>query len=137
MSKVQDCKLTNVGELPFSYFWGGCNTFSFGIMLCFSEDSEQACHSLVQKKIHLKRLKNFFSFDGTNFKSEASSQFPHFYVLVLGSYRNSPFVTGQNSAINGIKTEILDYEAGEWKQSADYPFTNGNRYVNRAKKVRL
>ena len=81
------------------------------------------------KNAHFKSLKNFSSFDGTNFKSEESSQFPHNSVLVLGSYRNSPFVTGHNSYTNGLKTEILDYEAGEWKQTADYPFSNGDRYV--------
>ena len=78
-------------------------------------------------KAHFKSLENFFfSFDGTNFNSEVSSQFPHRDVLALGSYRNSPFVTGHSS---GLNTEILDYEAGQWKQAADYPFSNGDRYV--------
>ena len=81
------------------------------------------------KENSFKSLINLFSFDGTNFKSEASSQFPHYAVMALGSYRNSPFVTGHSSSVNGLKTEILDYEAGEWKQAADYPFSNGNRYV--------
>ena len=72
---------------------------------------------------------NFFSFDGTNFIAEPSSKFPHFYVLALGSYRNSPFVTGHYSNDNGLKTEILDYEAAKWHQEADYPFSYGNRYV--------
>ena len=78
-------------------------------------------------KAHLNSLNNFFSFDGTNFKSEASSKFPHLYVLALGSYQNSPFVTGHNSNTDGLKTEILDYEAGEWRQAADFPFSNGNQ----------
>ena len=53
--------------------------------------------------------------------------------MALGSYRNSPFTTGQDSSWNGLKTEILDYEAGEWKPAADYPsdFTSGgDKYVN-------
>ena len=45
MSKVEDCRLTSVGELPFDFEAGGCNTFSFGIMLCFSETATQECHS--------------------------------------------------------------------------------------------
>ena len=49
--------------------------------------------------------------------------------MALGSYRNSPFVTGHYDYTNGFKTEILDYEAGEWTQKADYPFSNGDRYV--------
>ena len=51
--------------------------------------------------------------------------------MALGSYRNSPFVTGQNSATNGLKTEILNYSLGEWVQVDDYPFSNGNRYVSK------
>ena len=125
MSKVQNCKLTHVGELTFDYYAGGCNTFSFGILLCFPNDAQQACHSYVQKSF--MKLQKIFSFDGTNFKTEASSQFPHLNVFALGSYRKSPFVTGQNSSTNGLKTEILDYQAGEWKQSTDYPFSNGNQ----------
>ena len=83
-----------------------------------------------KRKLTLKSLENFFSFDGTNFKSEASSEFSHYYVLALGSYRNSPFVTGDhNGSPNGLRTEILDYEAGQWRQAADYPFSNGDRYV--------
>ena len=50
MSKVQDCTLKRVGELPFNYRQGGCNTFSFGIMMCFSRyegnaGEAQDCHS--------------------------------------------------------------------------------------------
>ena len=45
MSKVQDCRLTSVGELPFDFGFGACNTFSFGIMLCFADSAPQECHS--------------------------------------------------------------------------------------------
>ena len=55
---------------------------------------------------------------------------PHAYILALGSYRNSPFVTGQASKTNGLKTEIFDMEANEWVQLDDYPFSNGDRYVD-------
>ena len=49
--------------------------------------------------------------------------------MALASYRNSPFVTGDfNGLPNGLKTEILDYEAGEWSSAADYPFSS-DRYV--------
>ena len=62
------------------------------------------------------------------FKSEPSSKFSHF-VLALGSYRNSPFVTGHDSATNGLKTEILNYGSGGWEQASDYPFSS-DRYVS-------
>ena len=47
----------------------------------------------------------------------------------MGSYRNSPFVTGHYSSINGLKTEILDYDAGQWNDAQDYPFSNTNRFI--------
>ena len=79
----------------------------------------------------LTSTKYFFSFNGETFKTEASSKFPHAYVSVLGSYRNSPFVTGHNSETNGLKTEILNYGLGDWEQAVDYPFSNGDRYVSK------
>ena len=45
LSKVEGCKLSKVGELHFDYYRGGCNTFSFGILLCFSETDTDSCHS--------------------------------------------------------------------------------------------
>ena len=75
----------------------------------------------------------FFRFDGETFKTEPSTNFHHEYVLALGSYRNSPFVTGHASSTNGLKTELLDYESGEWEITVDYPFSNGDRYVLRDK----
>ena len=72
----------------------------------------------------------FFSFNGATFKTEPSSKFPHREVMALGSYRNSPFVTGHYSSTNGLKTEILDYDSQEWEHLADYPFSTGNRYTS-------
>ena len=48
-------------------------------------------------------------------------------VSALGSYRNSPFVTGNYDPTNGLKTEILDYNAEQWNEAKDYPFSNGDR----------
>lgn len=45
MSKIQDCRLTIVGEMPFEFSYGGCNTFTFGIMLCFPWSATNECHS--------------------------------------------------------------------------------------------
>ena len=49
MSKVNNCALTSIGRLDFDFLYGGCNTFSFGIMLCFSREADQECHSYVVK----------------------------------------------------------------------------------------
>ena len=43
-------------------------------------------------------------------------------------------MTGHDDLTNGLKTEILDYEAGEWKQGPDYPFSgSGDRWAYRVK----
>ena len=72
-------------------------------------------------------LTKMFRFDGTTFNNEASSEYPHMFVLDLGSYKGSPFITGSMDPPYGIKTEILDYDAGQWKTAADYPFSDQNR----------
>ena len=65
------------------------------------------------------------------FKDEPSSEFPHAYVLSLGSYKGSPFVTGHADSTNGVKTEILDYLSGQWNRAASYPFSNENRCLSK------
>ena len=52
MSKVSDCELKSVGQLDFDYSRpNGCNSFSFGIMLCFPIEAwvddlgERECYS--------------------------------------------------------------------------------------------
>ena len=73
-----------------------------------------------------------FRYNGETLKTEPSSKYSHYAVLALGSYRNSPFVTGSDSLRNGLKTEILDYDAGQWNDAKDYPLkytSNGDRYI--------
>ena len=50
--------------------------------------------------------------------------FSHWHVNALGSYRNSPFVTG---GYGTLKTEILDYKGKKWNQAEDYPFSKSDR----------
>ena len=66
------------------------------------------------------RHKYFSRFDGISFKTEPSSQYRHDYTHALGSYRNSPFVTGGYDNYHGLKTEILKNK--EWTEMTDYPF---------------
>ena len=44
----------------------------------------------------------------------------------LGSYHQSPFVTGGKSLTYGLKTEIFDRTAEKWTQADDYPFANSD-----------
>ena len=68
---------------------------------------------------------------------EASSKFFHAGVSALGSYKNSPFITGHapsnpfTTSNEGLKTEILDYEDNKWISAKDYPFSApGNQFVS-------
>ena len=70
--------------------------------------------------------KRFFRFNGVSFQTEPSSTFPHEAVVNLGSYRQSPFVTGGKSLAYGLKTEIFDRTAEKWTQADDYPFANSD-----------
>ena len=72
-------------------------------------------------------IQNHLRFDGATFKTEQSSRYTHAGVNALGSYRNSPFVTGSDRFKDGLKTEILDYKAQKWSRGEDYPFSNSNR----------
>ena len=68
---------------------------------------------------------NYFSrFNGTSFKTEPSSKFSHTYTFALGSYRYSPFVTGSEGYLGGLKTEILDNKTQKWTEVEDYPFAS-------------
>ena len=44
LSKIEGCELKSVGELSFDFYHGTCNTFSFGVLLCFDYYSTQSCH---------------------------------------------------------------------------------------------
>ena len=100
--------------------------------MLFSHEPETMSLVSLTKNIFFKWLIGFLSFDGTEFVPETLSQFPHEKTFSLGSYLNSPFVTGHFSSTNGLKTEV--YEVGrqkkrEWRQKADYPFAdNGDRW---------
>ena len=113
--------------------FGGVGVIPFPLELCFVFPA-MIFKNVIRKfelKVNWPHQKDFSSFDGQNFKAEASSKFPHRYVYALGSYRNLPFVTGQYSSKNGLKTEILKSRSGEWEQADDYPFSgDGDRYVS-------
>lgn len=87
-------------------------------------------------------LSYFLSFDGnvssSSGKIEADTKISHAGVGALGSYKDSPFVTGRQADENGFATEILDYKNGIWIQAEDYPKryltpNQADRYVENRK----
>ena len=59
MSIIENCRLKNIGQLTFDFYEGGCNTFLFGVMLCFSENFRSGCYSYVE--IIKLEVSQFFS----------------------------------------------------------------------------
>ena len=60
MSKVQNCRLTRVGDLPFEFYRGGCNTFSFGTggkVRWLKKSSNETCLTWSHMHLILKWLK--------------------------------------------------------------------------------
>ena len=43
-SRIEGCELKSVGELSFDFYHGACNSFSFGVLLCFDYYNTQSCH---------------------------------------------------------------------------------------------
>lgn len=123
ISKVGNCGMTRVGELPYDVDdgfsgGGGCNTFSFQqnefVMLCFYDGPGKKC----------------MIYDGTTFdKNITESTFGHEHVNALTSYREKPFITGSDVP-GGLQTEYLDLESGNWTQGPDYPFGIGDNSID-------
>ena len=98
----------------------------FHLELCYA--FRTVINETVTRKLTAKLIFNhlfFFSFDGTNFTTEPSSQYSYQYVYALGNYRDSPFVTGGSY---DLTTEILDYEARTWNFESNYPYSWANAY---------
>ena len=71
----------------------------------------------------------YYSWQRRWMKRDASSQFCHYNVLALGSYRESPFVTVNDALSERLKAEIHNIGTEKREQVADFPFSNGDRWV--------
>ena len=138
VSKIEGCKLTRQGDLPFDFYLGSCNSFmnpTPQIVLCFAKYAGKECHSWVLAinvqcynilyKEPSRRLKINFSFDGNNYGTIGDSKYYH--RLSLGNYQGNAFITGCNKLFFmercHKKTEILDMATLTWFDAPDFPFT--------------
>jgi len=114
-SKVKNCKLERIGDLPFDLELAACNNFMFEIektLICFDKRATQTCHL----------------FNGSTFEEAPSSIYAHAETHALGNYRGSPFVTGcmyENIGcpIGNAATEIFNIDSMSWFETTPYPFT--------------
>ena len=47
VSQIENCQMTRIGDLPFDYYRGSCNTFlepNPRVLLCFSDNDPKVCH---------------------------------------------------------------------------------------------
>ena len=116
---------------------GKVDVIHFRLVSCFvfqpmrSQDIDNATREWAHKTN--TQLKYYFSsWNGETFQTEPSTTFTHRLTNSLGSYRDSPFITGsfgEGLVPSGLETEILDYASGTWDQAEDYPFSENDRYV--------
>ena len=48
VSKIENCQMTKIGDLPFEYNYGSCNTFlepNPRVLLCFDRYDPKVCHT--------------------------------------------------------------------------------------------
>ena len=57
-----------------------------------------------------------------------SSNYPHKWILTMGSYKGLPFATGSFLPHNK-KTEIYEFGNHYWKEAKDYPYNDGEEWV--------
>ena len=58
VSQIKNCQMTRIGDLPFDYFRGSCNTFlepNPRVLLCFCSDDPKVCYTwLFQNMVIIK-----------------------------------------------------------------------------------
>ena len=109
LTSITDGQKSPVIQLPFRYFDGVCKTFGYDkndkTWMCFARQETNLCQS----------------FDGLNFVPEAETSYNHSFTNSLGSYNETPFITGSS---RNVKTEIFDPKSDSWTLSVDFPFAS-------------
>ena len=63
-----------------------------------------------------------FSFDGTEFQTQAETNYPHKRSLGFTTYNDQPFAIGSYYNPYNLKTEVYE-KFRTWTTLPDYPFT--------------
>ena len=125
VSRIENCGIKRLGDLPFDYYFGSCNTFLKPIptvLLCFYYEGPKVCHTLVHN-LNESSCENCFSFDGENYVRVEETKYSHRGTLGLGNYRGKAFTTGcSSSCTSQVATELLDMTTMKWSDGPYYPF---------------
>ena len=116
INKLISCKLTKLTEeLVFDFAYGACNTYLFGILLCWGTRIQG---NSGNSRTALKECYSINDFDNKLRQRKHSwSRYSH-HDGSLASYKGSPFITAGS---DGLKTELYRVDWMEWIAKADFP----------------
>ena len=107
VSRVQNCGLEHVDELPFNFINAACQArLQNQVLLCFSDDAPKDCWRFDERDgefVYQKEL--------------TQSQFGHEHNQ-MAMYHGNPLAIG---SCWGLEVEMLDRHDEEWKRMADFP----------------
>ena len=94
VSKIINCSLRRVGDLPYELFAPTCGTFEFPeerSMICFSSKHEKSCVRYCKRSI--TNIRSILSFDGHISYTHPNSTFTH-HSTTLSSINNQVVAVG-------------------------------------------
>ena len=108
ISKLANCKVEQLGELPFFHRRGGCAITPTGrVYLCFHYHSDKLCYQAEKPGV-------------SEFASLANSTHGHRATRI--AYGGDSVIVVGGADPNHGHTEVMSTADNEWQLKADYPF---------------
>jgi len=124
ISKINDCRLKRVGDLPFDFEYGACGTYEVSseerVMLCFDMNEQRKCRRYSEFRLGDSPLTPLFSYSGFDFDTHPDSAWPHTHTT-LGNVNNLVIAVGDWQSKN-IQVEQFNIATNSWSTRAPYPY---------------
>ena len=132
ISKIIDCGLERIGDLPNEFVFGACGTFEFPtgeerVMLCFSGVDKHNCvRWVLSGNVYCYLYSSneiFLSYNGRTYSDHPNSDNSHYYTS-LGNLDNKVFASGGGNTFStgNNKVEIFDINANTWATKVSFPY---------------
>ena len=127
---MSDCKLSRVGDLPFSFGDGTCENFIFNaepsIFMCFDYNTKRKCIILKRRNKNPLNNRDAFIFDNEFDidKTLSETKYDH-YGSTIANYHGYPLVLGgmgNSSSTGNTKLEMFQPDKNGWIEGTDYPY---------------
>merc|ERR1711970_25274 len=108
--QVDNCGLTNIGSLPFDFYYGACDKANNGFVLCFASTQPNTCRKSLSPTgpwTEMAPTKHGYAYNAIAGSPDT--------VLTVGRI-NSAEYTGDKT------TELYDFDDDSWSEGAKYPF---------------